>query len=662
MTSEGDALAIRAIQSAEELQLLDAIDRLRSQGLSHYISLPQLIVCGDQSSGKSSVLEAISRIPFPRNEGLCTRFATEVILRRTSVTSVAVGIVPSETRSKSEIEKLGAFRRRLENFDGFGALYEEAKKVMGIGNDNIGTPAFSDDVLRIEISGPDRPHLTIVDLPGVIHSATGVLTQTDVDIVHSMVKRYMADGRSIILAVLSAKNDIANQVILKLCSEIDGKGSRTLGIITKPDEIKKDSQSETDFLKLARNEDIHFALGWHVLRNRDHKEASYSSEERDAKETTFFSEGIWRSFSKKQVGVGSLTDRLSRVLLTQIRKELPALLAELQSKVDESEAMLQKLGDRRGTVAEQRKFLMRISQAFQSLVICAKDGEYYGFSADKFELETSADCRLRARLQQLCGEFSATMLSNGHSRQITEDEDDEPSTPTTDPGSSTAAAEKPSPSPIARATFVDEIKELMGENKGRELPGMYNPLIVGDLFHKQATPWAFISRDHIEATWTAANQAVKQLLSKSTDGETHGALMREVVTPQMNLKKEKMLAENNRLLYDVQKIHPITYNDHFTENLQKKRNERMLAGIEETNELFISNLPDLDCNPKWWGKKELSAILRNALKSIKERVEQDMDNFAANEILDSMDAFYKVIHSFAIHLSTISSVHCLKCR
>lgn len=65
-SSPFETVSLDQLQTPEQVELLDAVDKLRSQGLGHYnISLPQLIVCGDQSSGKSSLLEGLTRLRFP---------------------------------------------------------------------------------------------------------------------------------------------------------------------------------------------------------------------------------------------------------------------------------------------------------------------------------------------------------------------------------------------------------------------------------------------------------------------------------------------------------------------------------------------------------------------------------------------------------------------
>lgn len=100
-----------SLGSKSQGELLDVIDELRSQGLSNLdISPPQIVVCGDQSSGKSSVLEALSQVKFPTKDDLCTRFATEVILRKKETESISVSIDPGKSRSPEEHDKLLNFK------------------------------------------------------------------------------------------------------------------------------------------------------------------------------------------------------------------------------------------------------------------------------------------------------------------------------------------------------------------------------------------------------------------------------------------------------------------------------------------------------------------------------------------------------------------------
>ena len=108
------------------------------------------------------------------------RFATEVILRRNSDASASVAIIPGSWRTEEEKARLLGFRRTLHALHTFPALMDETKDLMGVGDSS---KAFSVDVLRVEISGPAQPHLTIVDPHSVIHSENKLQSAADIQIV-----------------------------------------------------------------------------------------------------------------------------------------------------------------------------------------------------------------------------------------------------------------------------------------------------------------------------------------------------------------------------------------------------------------------------------------------------------------------------------------------
>jgi dynamin family protein len=196
---------------------------------------------------------------------------------------------------------------------------------MGLGhNDHKGTHGtFSEDVLCLEICGPKEQLFSVIDVPGIFRKTTvGVTTKQDQEIVLAMVKRYMANPRSIMLTVVPANVDIATQEILTMAEEVDEEGIRTLGVLTKPDLV--DSGAEKPVLDLVKGVRHQLEMGWYILRNPGQKDIENSSTDRVAMERSFFRDRApWNTLDKDRVGVEALQTRLQEILTSKIRSEFP---------------------------------------------------------------------------------------------------------------------------------------------------------------------------------------------------------------------------------------------------------------------------------------------------------------------------------------------------
>lgn len=609
--------------SKDQLELLDSVDLLRSQGIDNYVSLPQIIVCGDQSSGKSSVLEAISGVSFPVKSNLCTRFPTELILRKAKKIDVSISIVPHPSHSESESLSLSAFHEKLDSFDALPELIEKAKAAMAIST--FGR-AFSKDLLRIELSGPERPHLTIVDLPGLIHSETKQQSASDIELVQDVVKSYMREPRSIILAVVSAKNDHANQIVLKLARAADKSGNRTLGVITKPDTLVPGSSSENVFVSLARNLDVEFRLGWHVLKNMDSETGARSLTERDIKEAEFLSQGIWNTLPGAVLGIRKLRERLSKVLLGQIATELPSLVNEIEVKLGVCISQLQKLGEPRTKLEEQQLYLFRLTELYQPLAKAAVDGTYSDPFFGNAKSAIGYQKRIRAVIHNHSQSFAQIIARKGHYYQITESPHD---------------IENAEDSIlITRTKYMHYIEQMIRRTRGRELPGTYNPMIVADLFAEQSHPWEAIAREHIEAVSKEVKIFLHSLIAYIADETTSELLFQTVVEPALDHLLENLEGKLTELLDEHQKGHPITFNDSLittVHGMRKKRISEDFASIikdffQITTLKPTTYFENLDFNP--------------LLTKLTEHSQPDMNRSACSEALDYMEAYYEVAIRF----------------
>lgn len=193
-----------------------------------------------------------------------------------------------------------------------------------------GLQTFSQDVLKLDISGPNEEHFSIVDVPGIFRVATeGVTTDSDKRMVRSMVEGYMSNPRCVILAVIPANVDVATQEILTLAKQHDPKGRRTIGVLTKPDLV--DQGAEKAVMDLVNGSKHKLNLGWSIVRNLAQNQLlTHASERANLEEDFFRSTDPWKLLHKDRVGVASLKHRLAEVLASLIRDEFPKVMIRIQ--------------------------------------------------------------------------------------------------------------------------------------------------------------------------------------------------------------------------------------------------------------------------------------------------------------------------------------------
>ncbi|RSL38023.1 hypothetical protein CEP53_015254 [Fusarium sp. AF-6] len=608
------------IAVGDHRDLLDIIDSLRSQGVSHYVDLPEIIVCGDQSAGKSSVLEAISGMPFPIKDGLCTRFATELVLRRGREVSIKVSITPGEDRFGEDKERLESWQPKASiDEEGLGTVTDEAKRAMA---DPTGTGEFYEDILRIELTGPEQPHLTMVDLPGLFRSGNKKQSDADVGIVRGMVERYMARPRSIILTVVSAKYEYVLQEVTLMAKHADPEGIRTMGLITKPDTLDIGSESERYFVRLTQNLEAELRLGWHVLKNRRFEERDVTSARRDEIENEFFSQGLWSSINSSHCGVAALRVRLSTILKDQILSQLPSLVQDVEDGIRDCADKLDRLGPERCTSQQQLGYLLRVSEEYTSLVTQAVEGTYTDHFFGNRKKKDKFSTRLRAVVQNRLGEFAEEMRLNGRSQLIIDSESED------EGGREICDLPR-----ISRSKYVEGVANRLKYSKGRELPGLFNPLIVSDLFVDQCAPWRRIARLLAEDVLEAAHLTTQLILEHITASDVCEGVLK-LIRQEIEGLKVAMDDQVDALLASAEG-HPITYNPQLTENVQRIQQARHKRAIK----MLVRKTFGLHRFDNPGSKISLNPI--ELVDLVGQGFESDMERFGSALAVDYMEAYYK---------------------
>lgn len=375
----------------------------------------------------------------------------------------------------------------------------------------------------------------------------------------------MQESKSIILVVVAANNQLANQSVLSRAKFHDPSSKRIVGVITKPD-LVDNSSNERKYLDLCRGlESAHkLPLGWHVVRNSSEQERSDVHHDRDLEEQKFFQRSGWSSISPANRGIQSLRNKLSKVLFEHIRESLPGLIRDIENKLSGREEELKQLGKSRSTPEEMRSFLLGIAEDFQRLARDAVEGRY----GDRFFGDLSADDgKLRAQLRQMDRAFDAAMLKKGATYNINwvaeddlydedddnddDDEDDDENFPVhLQRLIGVYQKQFPDPLPTTSSALTRELEKLASLNQGKELPGTPNAELALQFFREQARPWRNIAEFHLSRVQEVSKAFVDRLFQFviGANGDTVEAILKGCADPFFDGKAVLLVEKLQELL------------------------------------------------------------------------------------------------------------------
>ncbi|XP_040015312.1 interferon-induced GTP-binding protein Mx isoform X2 [Xiphias gladius] len=219
---------------------------------------------------------------------------------------------------------------------------------------------ISHDLISLEIASPDVPDLTLIDLPGIARVAVKGQPENIGDQIKKLIHKFITKQETISLVVVPCNVDIATTEALKMAQEVDPDGERTLGILTKPDLV--DKGTEETVVDIVHNEIIHLKKGYMIVKCRGQKEITerVSLSEAIEREKAFFTDHVHfhTLYNDGHATVPKLAEKLTLELVHHIERSLPRLEEQIEEKLAQTQAELERYGTGPPSNAAERLFYL----------------------------------------------------------------------------------------------------------------------------------------------------------------------------------------------------------------------------------------------------------------------------------------------------------------
>lgn len=329
---------------ADSCRLIQAIKKLEELNISTTLkSLPKFVVVGDQSAGKSSIVEALCDISLPRSQGTCTRCPFLITTSSQSPTQGTDWACSISIREPFFLGNNGRFAPRGEiivthfatvtDKDELEPMLRKAQlAVLNPRNnpqtyvtmDLNSTPmsrqvGFSPNIVSLEIQSPHLPELSFYDLPGSINVIEDGEDPSLVKLIKSLVTFYLKDDMCLVLLACGADQDVETSTTFKFIKDCNAT-QRCAVVLTKADLLPSGKGPYIQQILEGKK----FALGkdWYITKQLSQAQIDEGVSHAAARdlEANFFRHGPWADLNNLQqrCGIPKLQEAVSRSLTDHI--------------------------------------------------------------------------------------------------------------------------------------------------------------------------------------------------------------------------------------------------------------------------------------------------------------------------------------------------------
>ncbi|CAF0866737.1 unnamed protein product [Adineta ricciae] len=313
----------------ESRRLLKVVDDMREILHHEKISLPHIVVVGDQSVGKSSVLEALSGIQLPRAQNICTRCPLELRMKS----------IPLHEEEYATIRCEGADETTIHNFADIMNLVTNYTVRLTGNKSNVTSKPIYLTVYKRSI----QADLTLIDLPGITRNPIAGQSKTIYQDIIALIEHYIQPATAIVLHVIPASVDFTTSESIQLAKKNDPSCERQLIAVSKIDKFDKGIGEKLQGIGPGS---MVLKLGCVAVLNRTQEEidANILFDEMRRREESFFrTNQAFVNVPERYLGSNQLVKRLARIQQDRIRSTLPSIIDQLKNEIKSKKTQLKSM-------------------------------------------------------------------------------------------------------------------------------------------------------------------------------------------------------------------------------------------------------------------------------------------------------------------------------